>query len=210
MAEPLARESNLVMRSTALPSNHSTGAQNYQDTIGSEQGAGLLGPYNESDDDEDRAINPALRAILRKRSQAILIRSRKQSEYWAKTEALITALLLGEDIEACSCNSRASMSVRHIGVTSYDTKLVNYCNCSHGAASAATLGFFPSRPIRPGTIFAIELLEQLQEQLQLRTTSIHGWCKELRASIEKQLGTAVPSFEKTVGVHPLSSLGLLL
>jgi len=199
----IARGPKLVDNPSTLPTTRSN--SNYLDVIGSGEEIGL----NLCDDGgqyvgEEQEINPVLDAI-RKRSNPR--RSQKRCENWAKTKEAITTLLLGGDIGLCACHSRSSKSVYHIGLLSYDIKDVSYCNCSRGAAANASAGFFPSTPIRPGTVFSIDLLELLQEQcLRAGNMSIYGWGEGLRAFIEKRLGRTIQSFHRLVGCHPMEFL----
>jgi len=203
----IAKAPIVVERPSTLPRTQSSG--NYLDVIGPGEEIDLeLLDGSGQDVGEEQEINPAL-DVIRKRSNPQ--RRQKHFENWAKTEEMATTLLLGGNIGACNCYSKSSKSVRHVGLLDYDIRAVTYCNCSRGAAASASSGFFPSTPIRPGTVFSIDLLELLQEQcLRAGSMSIYGWGEGLRAFIEKRVGRTIPSFHRLVSVLPLMFFSLAI
>jgi hypothetical protein len=131
----------------------------------------------------------------RRRSRPLDNRNRYLN--WKKTEDTIATILAGGVVEPCMCPSRAKVEVRHICITAYITRTVEYCICGQAAAELVRTGYFPASPIRGGTKFSLDLLELLAEQ-SVRTggMTIYGWAEGLRAFHEKKMGLPLVSFRK--------------
>ena len=92
-----------------------------------------------------------------------LNKSQKRASNWLNTERLIVTLLKTpyNAERACPCPSCQSREVRFVDLVEYRTGPYSFCGCGSDAAQLASKGWFPSSPVRPGTVFSERLLDLL-------------------------------------------------
>jgi hypothetical protein len=101
----------------------------------------------------------------------------------------------------CQCTASIHKQVRFISLTSYEVRRISYCPCGASAANLATVGFFPSTPIEPGTVFAIDLLKLLHCQSVRGALSKYAWAEVLRAYFEEVKRAAIQPFFRPVSAY---------
>jgi hypothetical protein len=80
----------------------------------------------------------------------------------------------------------------------YVIRNVEYCICGFASSQLVEKGFFPSAPIKPRTVFSIQLLETLHEQSVRTSISKYGWGEGLRAAHEKRMCKSLKPFFRLV------------
>jgi hypothetical protein len=189
-----------VPRQNNPSGNAARGNDPYDDIIGN--GPGLnQGGYNEDVVGEqygqgDEASPLADDIIPRRRPNASLNQSRAAN--WLRCESRITHVLYSGHAYVCQCTASIWKEVRFISLTSYETRRMSYCPCGASAANIATTGFFPSTPVEPGTVFAIDLLKLLHYQAVRGAVSKYAWAEGLRAYFEDVNRVAVQPFFRLV------------
>ena len=172
-------------------------ADGYYDIIGGYGGgiAANLAGADPQDSDDSEGVD-ALIDVIPGRQRNNDVESRRLAENWQKTEESIVGLLLHQPLTECGCIGVQSVNVRHIGLTTYQEKVIHYCHCGRSAAMLVDSGYFPSRPIKPGTVFSMELLELLHEQFIRGAVSKYGWGEGLRSFLERKHTIRIPCFRK--------------
>ena len=81
--------------------------------------------------------------------------------------------------------------------SAYSVQPVSYCRCGSDSANLlASRSFFPSKPLKPRTVFAINLLKLFHLQCVRGAISKLAWAEGWRAFFEEEMGRIIPSFHR--------------
>lgn len=162
---------------------------------------------------------------LRKRRRVKDAARQRLAENWGKIEPWLASYSLGRDYEVprCECSGVERVEVRVISlvgkgnywreiyhtidimlitstgfIAGYRKAIVGYCICGRRCAQLIKHGLFPTTPIKPRTLFSVELLRLLHLQSMRGACSKYAWAEGLRDMLETSINEVIASFHTPV------------